>query len=233
MKEAISKYNIIGSEYVKLEDLNELIRDMQKKVREGKEPGYMNHTKEQAVAVDVMLGHLRVILNKERNFDGVLCKIMKTRFEREQREKETADRDANDKAADVMIENAKSAIEKAKKAIDRTETLIRDITEGDEEKGSYVVYRRGEKPREIWQFIEWRCGKPIIGRCSGMVFTFKSMAESVAAKLGDGWKVMDVSPEACQKAERLLHAIFGDDEPEYHGDGTKAEDEGWDGEEDE
>ena len=34
-----------------------------------------------------------------------------------------------------------------------------------------------------------------------------------------------------EDAKKLLHAIFDDkDEPEYHGDGVKAEDEDWDGE---
>lgn len=31
------------------------------------------------------------------------------------------------------------------------------------------------------------------------------------------------------EAKKLLEAIFRNDEPEYHGDGTKAEDEDWDG----
>ena len=40
-----------------------------------------------------------------------------------------------------------------------------------------------------------------------------------------------ISQEECNKCERLLSAIFGD-EPEYYGDGTKAEDEDWEGNED-
>ena len=32
-------------------------------------------------------------------------------------------------------------------------------------------------------------------------------------------------------AKHMLDAIFKDDEPEYHGDGTRAEDEDWEGEE--
>lgn len=216
MKEAISKFNIFGSEYVKLEDLNELIRDMQRKTREGKEPGYMNQTKEQSIAVDVALGHLRVILNKERNFDGILCKLMKTRFEREERE--AAEKEA--------VKEAEASVEPMKDA----EKLLHmgDADETDEPEGSWMVYKPGRKKNEFWLFREWDDGDAVIGKYGGMVFTYKGMAEHVAEKLGAGWVVIDVSQESCKKAEKLMAAIFSDDKPEYHGDGTKAEDEDWD-----
>ena len=229
MKEAISKYNIIGSEYVKLDDLNELIRDMQKKVREGKEPGYMGHTKEQAVAVDVMLGHLRVILNKERNFDGILCKIMKTRFEREAREKNAQTEDVEN-----VLKKAEQATQDAQNAIDRVRELTEKIVSGDSEddgNGYYVVCRHGKTPQDTLMFREWSNGIAVVGRDAPMYFAFRGMAQKVAEKLGDDWRVMDMSPEACERTQRLMNAIFGENEPEYHGDGTKAEDEDWDGEE--
>lgn len=217
MKEAISKFTIFGSEYVKLEDLNEFIRDMQRKTREGKEPGYMNQTKEQSIAVDVALGHLHVILNKERNFDGILCKLMKTRFERE--EKEAAEKEA--------VKEAEASVEPMKDA----EKLLHDMDDAedtDEPKGSWMVYKPGRKKNEFWLFREWDNGDAVIGKDGGMVFTYKGMAEHVAEKLGAGWVVIDVSQEACERANKLLDALFRDDEPEYHGDGTKAEDENWD-----
>lgn len=219
MKEAISKFTIFGSEYVKLEDLNEFIRDMQRKTREGKEPGYMNQTKEQRIAVDVALGHLHVILNKEKNFDGILCKLMKTRFEREEKE-------AAEKAAEKAVKEA----EEGAVAINDAEKLLHmgDADESDEPKGSWMVYKPGKKRGDFWLFREWDDGDAVIGKDGGMVFTYKGMAEHVAEKLGAGWVVIDVSQEACERANKLLDALFRDDEPEYHGDGTKAEDEDWD-----
>lgn len=52
--------------------------------------------------------------------------------------------------------------------------------------------------------------KPIIGQCDGMVFTYEGMAQHVAEKLGEGWKVIDISQEACRKAERLMAAILAE-----------------------
>ena len=43
--ESISKYNIHGIKYVKLTELNELIRDMKQKALAGTEPGYMELTR--------------------------------------------------------------------------------------------------------------------------------------------------------------------------------------------
>lgn len=84
--------------------------------------------------------------------------------------------------------------------------------ESDEKPGSYMVYKPGDKPKEFWYFVEWRYGFPVIGQCDGMVFTYEGMAQHVAGQLGDGWKVIDVSPEACYKAEKLMAAIFREDE---------------------
>lgn len=224
MKEAISKFTIFGIEYVKLEDLNELIRDMLRKTREGKEPGYMNQTKEQRIAVIGAMGHLRVILNKERNFDTILCRLMKTRFEREERE-----------AAQEMADKEKAAIKEAEaemEPLDFTERLLHDTGEADEAeepKGSWMVYKPGKRRDDFWLFREWDDGDAILGKDGGMVFTYKGMAERVAEKLGAGWVVVDVSQEHFEKCEHLLAAILGDNEPEYHGDGTKAENEDWDG----
>lgn len=60
-------------------------------------------------------------------------------------------------------------------------------------------------------------------------------ATCYAAYLAQNWDVeMKVEPlylfaMTNAEAKKLLDAIFRKDEPEYHGDGTKAEDEEWDG----
>jgi hypothetical protein len=64
---------------------------------------------------------------------------------------------------------------------------------------------------------------------------WRSVAEKAAELCGEGFEVVDMLDQMTPE-ERLLRAIFredgmdGDMEPEYHGDGTRAEDEDWDGE---
>jgi len=165
--ESISKYNIHGIEYVKLTELNELIRDMKQKASEGTEPGYIEPDKSRRMSAMLALNHLGAVLNKE---------------------------------------------EHEAKLHEKLETLAQHEEETDEEPGSFMVYKPGDNPREYWYFVEWRNGKPIIGQCDGMIFTYEGMAQNVAERLGDGWKVIDVSPEECYKAERLLAAIFREDD---------------------
>lgn len=164
--ESISKYNIHGIDYVKLTELNELIRDMKQKAAAGTEPGYMESDAEKRMSAMLALNHLGAVLNKEQTEAKIHERFEKTQQEREE--------------------------------------------ETDEKPGSYMVYKPGNSPREYWYFVEWRHGKAIIGQCDGMVFTYAGMAANVAARLGDGWKVIDVSPEECYKAEKLLAAIFGE-----------------------
>ena len=121
MVEAITKYTILGSEYVKLHDLNELIKDMQRKTREGKEPGYMIEDEHQRLAAYLVLNHLKVVLNAEKNFDSILCTLMKTRFEREA--KEAAEKQAQKEEA---VKKAHEAIDAARKAVDRAEKVVAD-----------------------------------------------------------------------------------------------------------
>jgi hypothetical protein len=95
---------------------------------------------------------------------------------------------------------------------ERLEVTRKVLEEAGEKPGSWMVYKPGDKPKEFWNFVEWRHGKPIIGQTDGMVFAYDGMAQYVAEKLGDGWKVIDVSPEACYKAKKLLAAIFREDD---------------------
>lgn len=166
--ESISKYNIHGIEYVKLTELNALIRDMKQKASAGTEPGYMETNPEKRVSAMLALNHLGAVLNKEQTEAKLHERLEKTRQERDE--------------------------------------------EPDEKPGSFMVYKPGSKPKEYWYFVEWRHGKPIIGQCDGMVFTYEGMAKHVAEKLGNDWKVIDVSPEECYKAERLIAAIFGEND---------------------
>lgn len=117
-------------------------------------------------------------------------------------------------------------VEQARKAREAKEQACEET---DEEPGNYMVYK-AEGPRDFWYFRVWENKLPVIGKSGGMIFTYKGMAEHVAELLGEGWKVIDVSPEECYKAEKLLAAIFShiDDGEEYTSDGTKAEDEDWD-----
>lgn len=167
--ESISKYNIHGIDYVKLNELNDLIYSMKRKAYAGEEPGYMNANRAECAAAYGALNHLGAVLNKESIEEKVHQRLEATRKEREDEEK----------------------------------------------RGSWMVYKPGDKPKEYWYFIEWRQGLPVIGRGDGMLFTYEGMAEKVAEELGDGWKVIDVSPEACYKAEKLLAAIFRENDESW------------------
>lgn len=117
----------------------------------------------------------------------------------------------------TAVLNKEKTEQKMHERLEKAKTQ-RETHEEDEPAGSWMVYKAGSKPREFWYFIEWRKGKPIIGQCDGMVFTYEGMAQHVAEKLGEGWKVIDISQEACKKAERLMAAIFAEPpKEEEHG----------------
>jgi hypothetical protein len=165
--ESISKYNIHGIDYVKVSELNDLIRDMKRKAQAGTEPGYIEPDEGKRMSAMLALNHLGAVLNKEQT--------------------------------EVKMH-------------ERLEVTRKVLEEAGEKPGSWMVYKPGDKPKEFWNFVEWRHGKPIIGQTDGMIFAYEGMAQYVAEKLGDGWKVIDVSPEACYKAEKLLAAIFREDD---------------------
>lgn len=250
MKESISKFNIMGIEFVRLDDLNELIRDMQHKTREHKEPGYLIEDEGQRISAELALNHLRAVLNRERNFDGMLAKLFKTRFEREAKEEKEREKDAAAKAQ--AIEDAETAIKTTQNAIDRATKLLAKVRDGDDEKpsepdkkpskrgrcpGRYTVWYRddGETTQHCMGFMKFEDGMPVFTNrpCNAMWFVWKGTAEKVAEKCGEGFEVVDMFDQMTTE-ERLLRAIYAEDgmdgdEPEYHGDGTKAEDEDWEG----
>ena len=175
--ESISKYNLNGIEYVKLTELNELIKDMKRKSFDGTEPGYICADMGERRAAMLSLNHLEAVLNKEKTEQKIHEQLEKAKIQREAQE-ETA-----------------------------------------EPAGSWMVYKAGSKPKEFWYFVEWINGKALIGNRDGMIFTYEGMAKHVAETLGKEWTVIDVSQEACRKAERLLAAIFEHiDEPPKEGE---------------
>jgi len=155
------------------------------------------------------------------------------------------------------IEKAESAIERTRTALDKTVNLLNDIKAIVNAKpseqpqkppkrevrcpGRYTVWYRddGDTTIHCMGFVRFEKGIPIFTNrpCKATWFTWRGMAEKVAEKCGEGFEVVDMIGQMTAE-ERLLRAIFredgmdGDEPCEWHGDGTKAEDEDWDGEED-
>ena len=202
--EAINKYNILGIEYVRLDELMALITEMQKKHREGTEPGYMCDDKGKQVAADLALNHLKVVLNKEKIHVQTIERVLKTRFEREAKEK---------------AEEVGKKVAQAKETVDRAvEVMEKDIEEDLSDKhcpARYTVWNGvedQETTENAWGFVEWQNGRAVCSHrpCEVMWFVDKGMAEKTAEKLGEGWEVVDMWP-VMTKEQRLLRAIFSDD----------------------
>ena len=102
----------------------------------------------------------------------------------------------------------------------------------------YTVWYRDDSDvtTHCMGFVRFEDGIPMFTNrpCKACWFVWRGMAETVAQKCGDGFEVVDMIGQMTAE-ERLLRAIFredgmdGNEEPEYHGDGTRAEDEDWDG----
>ena len=60
--ETISKYNLHGIDYVKLTELNDLIREMKKKAQAGTEPGYIEPDEGRRMSAMLALNHLGAAL---------------------------------------------------------------------------------------------------------------------------------------------------------------------------
>lgn len=98
---------------------------------------------------------------------------------------------------------------KAAKSPDEIEAIL-------EMPGDFLVIKR-EGKRDLSYFAQWNGpGKAeITKRASGaMHFDYESMAEKIAERLGDGWRVFDNSPEDYEYHKRLLEAIFGEESAE-------------------
>lgn len=205
--EAISKYNIMGNLYVRLDELNELVRDMKRKTREGKEPGYMCDVESERISAELALNHLEVVLNKEDIHVKCLDNIMKNRHERE--------------AKKQALKKTEDAIERTRAAIDKAEKLLKNIREKEDRRlrsARYTIWKGaedGETTENALCFVRWEAGKPVYSNTPerAMWFTDKGMAQKTAEKLGEGWEVVDMWP-VMTKEERLLWAIFNEDDDE-------------------
>lgn len=160
------------------------------------------------------------------------------------------------------IKQAEEAIDRTRNALDKTEKLLSKLKDGEVEKpseaakkpskrkahcpGRYTVWYRddGDTTQHCMGFVRFEKGIPVFTNrpCKATWFTWKGMAENVAERCGDGFEVVDMIDQMTAE-ERLLRAIFredgmdgedADDEVcEWHGDGVRAEDEDWDGDDDE
>jgi len=164
------------------------------------------------------------------------------------------DDDKPDEKAEA-IKQAENAIERTRAALDRTEKLLAKVKDGEKEKpseapqkpskrkvscpGRYTVWYRTDEDTTLhcMGFVRFEKGIPVFTNrpCKATWFVWRDIAEKVAEKCGEGFEVVDMIDQMTVE-ERLLRAIFHedgmdgeDDEPDYYGDGTRAEDEDWDG----
>ena len=189
--EAISKYNLHGIEYVELKELNELLREMKKNIREGKKPGYLNSDEKQRIAGFGALSHLSAILNKEANRPIMHQRLEKTRVEREAKEKSEA------------VGNSPKQSEKSEKRPVHVPARY-TVWWGVEDQ---------ETTENCFCFVRWEDKKPVFSNkpCMAMWFDYKEVAAHVAEQLGDNWEVVDMWPVMTEE-ERLLRALFRDDD---------------------
>lgn len=165
------------------------------------------------------------------------------------------DKNKPDEKAEV-IKQAEGAIERTRTAIDKAEKLLEGLKEGESEKPSEVAKKPSKREAScparytVWYrtdedttqhcmgFVRFEKGIPVYTNrpCKATWFTWRGMAEKVAERCGEGFEVVDMINQMTAE-ERLLRAIFREDgmdgedvEPEYHGDGTRAEDEDWEDE---
>ena len=165
---------------------------------------------------------------------------------------EEHDEEADEKAE--AIKQAEDAIERTRNALDKAEKLLDGLKDGESEKpsetakkppkrkgrcpGRYTVWYRTDEDttQHCMGFVRFEKGIPVFTNrpCKAMWFVWRQIAEKVAERCGDGFEVVDMIGQMTAE-ERLLRAIFREDgmdgedvEPEYHGDGTEAEDEDWD-----
>jgi len=160
------------------------------------------------------------------------------------------------------VEQAENAIKRTRAALDKTEKLLANIKGDGKEKpseapqepskrklhcpGRYAVWYQTDEDttQHFMGFVRFEKGIPVFTNrpCKATWFVWRGMAEKVAEKCGDGFEVVDMI-DSMTEEERLLRAIFHedgmdgedvDDEVcEWRGDGVKAEDEDWDGDDDE
>ena len=84
---------------------------------------------------------------------------------------------------------------------------MKNIKNTNEIPGSYIVARKVGNHVEAFCYFE--NGVAHIGKADdALVFCFKSMAEEVAERVGNGFSAIDISPESVDHAERFLKALW-------------------------
>jgi len=86
--------------------------------------------------------------------------------------------------------------------------------------GEFIVCRMiGEKKsHKLEVFSEWCSGSPVISDCGeeALVFSYESKAQETVDYLlehnGEGWHVLDISPEENDRRKRFWKAIFDNDD---------------------
>lgn len=110
---------------------------------------------------------------------------------------------------DVVKEIFAEELSEARRCYDSKVNKILEMT------GDFAVYKKGESKRDLSYVIALGAsGKPVVGENADLAlhFAYESEAEEVAESLGDGWEVIDLAPGAYADEERLLKAIFGEEE---------------------
>lgn len=91
---------------------------------------------------------------------------------------------------------------KAAKTQDEIDAII-------EMPGDFVVCKRVAK-RSVIFFKEWYDGKPIVTAIGNeaLVFSYESKAKEIAADLGEGWSICDISKAASDHRKRILDILL-------------------------
>lgn len=158
----MKKYNVMGHEMVKLEDLCYVLREARKKI---------DHT---------------IAKKSEEEKKG-----MREMWE--------------SIARHIFIEEIRKAKDK-----DEVDAIL-------EIPGDFIVYGKAGKGRyNLAYFGGYDKGEAVITpkASAAMHFAYEGMAEHVAEKLGEGWIVFDTCQAAQDDTNRLLSAIFDDNDDE-------------------
>lgn len=282
----LNKYDIKGEIYVKLDELNDLIKaerkeiaqTMKKRHAEGKSNAYYasGHTALVHLQRKVNMsenGEKHLIFTRDKNGDWeFLMDVVRWDDLPEYMRKAAAKAKAEwvvigtseiDEA--TLYDSFEEAEAELRRVVENTgseawlitkkwmfdtkdnrESLLALFYDGGKEKPKkpkakkppipprYTVWYRddGETTQHCMGFVRYENGLPVYTNrpCKASWFTYKEAAEKVAADCGEGFEVVDMWDQMT-KEQRLLRAIFcnDDDEPDYCGDGTRAEDEDWDG----
>lgn len=74
--------------------------------------------------------------------------------------------------------------------------------------GDFVVCKQVAK-RSVIFFKEWSAGKAVVTASGNeaLVFSYESKAKEIAAELGEGWSICDISKAASDHRKRILEIL--------------------------